>query len=81
MALRFVGIDPDTNGDNCPSIWVDDEDGSIVIQGWEVTDTTDLAQVAARSPIPDHEKVVRVPRRMASLLMEACHASTTDDVR
>lgn len=81
MALRFIGIDPDTNGDNCPSVWVDDTDGSIVIQGWEVTDSAELAQVATRSPIPDHEKVVRIPRRMASLLMEACGAEAASDVR
>lgn len=34
MALRFVGIDPNTGDSNCPSVWVDDRDGSIVIQGW-----------------------------------------------
>lgn len=81
MALRFVGIDPNTGGNNCPSVWVDDKDGSIVIQGWEVTDSAELAQVAARSPIPDHEKVVRIPRRMASMLMEACNAEAPHDVR
>ncbi|MFI0420280.1 hypothetical protein [Spongiactinospora sp. 9N601] len=78
MALRFVGIDPNTDGNNCPSVWVDERDGSIVIQGWEVTAKDDLAEVAARSPIPDNEKVVRVPRRMARLLMEACSGSAYD---
>ncbi|WP_431915214.1 hypothetical protein [Nonomuraea jabiensis] len=78
MALRFIGIDPNTDGNNCPSVWVDESDGSIVIQGWEVTGPEDLAQVAARSPIPDNEKVVRVPRRMAKLLMEACGGAAHD---
>ncbi|WP_113699372.1 hypothetical protein [Nonomuraea lactucae] len=78
MALRFIGIDPNTDGNNCPSVWVDESDGSIVIQGWEVTGPEDLAQVAARSPIPDNEKVVRVPRRTAKLLMEACDGAAHD---
>jgi hypothetical protein len=78
MALRFIGIDPNTDGNNCPSVWVDETDDSIVIQGLELTNPEDLAQVAARSPIPDNEKVVRVPRRMANLLMEACSASPHD---
>ncbi|WP_084772229.1 hypothetical protein [Nonomuraea candida] len=78
MALRFIGIDPNTDGNNCPSVWVDESDGSIVIQGWEVTGQEDLAQVAARSPIPDNEKVVRVPGRMAKLLMEACGGAAHD---
>ncbi|WP_433256310.1 hypothetical protein ACQPYK_17065 [Streptosporangium sp. CA-135522] len=78
MTLRFIGIDPGTDGNNCPSVWVDEKDGSIVIQGWEVMDHADLAQVAARSPIPDNEKIVRVPRRMAKLLMEACGGAADD---
>ena len=78
MALRFVGIDPGTDGNNCPSVWVDETDDSIVIQGWEVTAESDLDQVAARSPIPANEKIVRVPRRMAGLLIEACGGAARD---
>ncbi|MEV4896012.1 hypothetical protein AB0K48_42275 [Nonomuraea sp. NPDC055795] len=71
MALRFVGIDPDTPGGNCPSVWVDEEDGSIVLQGWEVTDPAEREQVAARSPILDHERIIRIPARMRHILLEA----------
>lgn len=81
MGLRFVGMDPDTDGNNCPSVWVDDKDGSIVIQGWEVNDPAEVAEVTVRSPLADHEKIVRVPRRMAHLLMEACYGNGTHDVR
>jgi hypothetical protein len=25
MALRFIGIDPDTGGDHCPAVFIDEE--------------------------------------------------------
>ncbi|MER5647989.1 hypothetical protein [Streptosporangium sp. NPDC002524] len=81
MALRFIGIDPNTGGNNCPSVWIDNSDGSIVIQGWEVTDPAELAEVSARSPILAHEKIVRLPRRMVPFLLEACGDELTDDIR
>jgi hypothetical protein len=72
MALRFIGIDPDTNGGNCPSVWIDEATGDLVFQGWEVTDDVTLAAVAVRSPIAAHEKVVRLPSRMRAIIQEAC---------
>ncbi|GAA3981169.1 hypothetical protein GCM10023085_74380 [Actinomadura viridis] len=72
MALRFIGIDPATGGGNCPSVWVDGDTGDLLFQGWEVTDARELAEIAARSPIAENEKVVRVPARMRSIIQEAC---------
>jgi hypothetical protein len=71
MALRFVGIDPKTNGGNCPSVWVDEATGDLVLQGSEITDPATLAEVGATSPIAAHEKVIRVPARMRSIIQEA----------
>jgi hypothetical protein len=71
MALRFIGIDPETNGGNCPTVWIDDVTGDFVFQGVEVTSGDMLAQIAARSPIPSHEKVVRLPARMRAIIQEA----------
>ena len=78
MALTFIGIDPDTNGGNCPSVWVDDSTGDLLFQGWEVTDQADLAEVAARSPIADGEKIVRLPARMRAIIQEACGGGAAD---
>jgi hypothetical protein len=78
MALRFVGIDPNTNGGNCPSVWIDEESGDILFQGWEVTDRATLAEVAARSPIAGHEKIVRLPARMRAIIQEACGDGAAD---
>ena len=55
MALVFVGIDPDTGGDNCPAVFVDDETGDLIFQGWTVTDPKMLGDVAKHSPIADDE--------------------------
>jgi hypothetical protein len=31
MALRFIGIDPNTGGDNCPAVFVDEETADLVL--------------------------------------------------
>lgn len=58
MALVFAGIDPDTGGDNCPAVFIDDETGDLIFQGWPVTDPKMLAGVG--------EQVRWLPRRHAS---------------
>ena len=40
-------------------MWVDDVDGSLVIQGWKLNDTAS-AEVNASAPIPEHETVLRI---------------------
>jgi hypothetical protein len=74
MALRFIGIDPDTDKDHCPTIFVDEDRGEFVIQGWKA-DVQLEEQVRAAGPLPNHEAVVRVPMRMANILRKACDAA------
>ncbi|WP_067474506.1 hypothetical protein [Actinomadura hibisca] len=71
MRLRFLTIDPETNGDHCPAVFVDEETGDLVFQGWTVTDATVLEQVGAHSPIGDDETVLRLPARMKAPILEA----------
>ena len=71
MALRFIGIDPETNGDHCPAAFVDEETGDLLLTGWTVTDAETLAEVTGHSPIAGHETVVRLPARMRQIVMEA----------
>jgi hypothetical protein len=78
MALRFIGIDPDTASGNCPSVWVDEVSGDLLFQGWEVTDQTTLDEVAAVSPIAAHEKIVRLPARMRTIIQEASSDGAAD---
>jgi hypothetical protein len=70
-AVRFIGIDPATPGGKCPAVFVDEETGDFLFQGWTVTDPSVLAQVAAHSPIADYESVVRLPARMREIILEA----------
>ena len=77
MALKFVGKDPDSPNNGSPTVWADEEDGSIVIQGWKIADDRTMSEITAEEPVPGHETVVRVPARMAAFLMEACGGGTT----
>ncbi len=71
MALVFIAIDPDTTGDHCPALFVDEETGDLLFQGWTVADPHALADVARHSPIADTESVVRLPARMRATILEA----------
>ncbi len=71
-ALRFIGVDPETPNTGSPTVWVDDDDDSLVIQGWKIEDEKTLAAIKATGPIPGHETVLRLPRRMAPFLLKAC---------
>jgi hypothetical protein len=71
MALVFIAIDPDTTGDHCPAVFVEEEPGDLLVQGWTVTDPQILAEVAQHSPVADNESVVRLPARMRAMILEA----------
>lgn len=81
LALRFVGIDPDTNGDHCPAVFVDEETGDLLFQGWTESDPQALTEVATHSPIAGHESVVRLPARMRHIVMEAVRGSEGPAIR
>ena len=71
MTLRFLAIDPNTNGDNCPALFVEEETGDLLVQGWTVSDVRTLAESGTHSPLADNESVVRLPARMRKAMMEA----------
>ncbi|MFI5867424.1 hypothetical protein [Streptomyces sp. NPDC051546] len=71
MALRFIGIDPDSDTGQCPTVWVDEDTADVVVQGWNADEAL-LAQCLETGSIPPTEGVVRIPARMAALLREAC---------
>lgn len=79
MALRFIGIDPDTDEKNCPRVWVDEESQEFVFQGWKADEALE-DEVRSTGPLPDYEAVVRIPARMAHILKEACNAIEHPDV-
>ncbi|MGW1226796.1 hypothetical protein [Streptomyces sp. NPDC001478] len=74
MSLRFFGKDPNSDGDECPSVWVDDATADMVFQGWKGDEATE-AECLQVGNIPDTEAVIRIPARMVPLIREACDAA------
>jgi hypothetical protein len=71
MALIFIAIDPETDSDHCPAVFVEEDTGDLLFQGWIVTDPATLAEVSRHSPVAGNESVVRLPARMRETILEA----------
>jgi hypothetical protein len=71
MALKFIAIDPGTDSDHCPAVFVEEETGDLLFQGWTVTERATLAEVDGHSRIAGNESVVRLPARMRAIILEA----------
>ncbi|WP_269853528.1 hypothetical protein [Streptomyces sp. RPT161] len=71
MALRFIGIDPNTGDNQCPTVWFDEDHQEFVFQGW-LADEELRADCLKAGSIPETEAVVRLPARMAQMIREAC---------
>ncbi|MDX3385465.1 hypothetical protein PV682_28970 [Streptomyces niveiscabiei] len=77
MPLLFIGIDPNSDDDDSPTIWVDLEKQELVLQGWKPDKALEAECADSQAPghakgIPGHEAVIRIPARMASMIREAC---------
>ncbi|MBW6433708.1 hypothetical protein KZ829_08120 [Actinoplanes hulinensis] len=66
MALRRLGKDPQSPNNGSPTVYLDEESGNYILQGWRVTDADRLAQMS----IPAHETVIEFPRRMMRFFPE-----------
>jgi hypothetical protein len=64
--LKKLGQDPDSPEGKSPTVYLDEETGNYVLQGWKITDTERLGQM----DIPDHETVIEFPRRMMEFFPE-----------
>ncbi|WP_155053869.1 hypothetical protein [Streptomyces blattellae] len=84
MAVEFIGIDPDTDRDHCPTVWADTEAQEILLQGWKpdaVTQTACESTSPAHGPVPDSEAIIRIPARLIPMIREACDAVERAPVR
>ncbi|MGF1425001.1 hypothetical protein [Kitasatospora sp. LaBMicrA B282] len=77
MTLRFFGMDPETQGNGSPTVWVDEVKRELVCQGLKPGEellteisTTEWAPGHATG-IPENEYVVRIPLRMAAIIRKA----------
>ncbi len=66
MTLHFLGKDPNSPNGDSPTVYYDDTDDSYVLQGFKITNPEELAQMT----IPEHETVIRFPRRMMQFFPE-----------
>lgn len=77
MALRFLGVDPATKDNGSPAMFLDDETGDLLFQGWVETDPATLTLAASYSRMAPNEKLVRLPARMRPVIEEALDAART----
>jgi hypothetical protein len=56
---------------------VDQQSKDLVIQGWTADERT-TGESSRDVPIPGHESVIRVPKRMIPLLREALRVAESD---
>ncbi|MFK0154634.1 hypothetical protein ACIQVK_21485 [Streptomyces sp. NPDC090493] len=59
MELRMLGTTSDDG--KCPTLYEDTATGDIVVQGYTVTDSEDIAQLAN---VLNGESFVRIPREL-----------------
>ncbi|MFE9881905.1 hypothetical protein [Streptomyces sp. NPDC005784] len=76
MALRKLGKDPESPSGGSPTVYLDEEKDSYLIQGWKVEDAERLGQM----DIPRHESVVEIPRRMVQFFLEVKQDDEAPDV-
>ncbi|MBT1187186.1 hypothetical protein HET69_25110 [Streptomyces sp. CJ_13] len=62
VALRILGKDPDSKTGDSPTIYLDEERDTYVVQGWKILDAERRAQL----DLPGHEDVIELPRRMVA---------------
>ncbi|MFD3942996.1 hypothetical protein [Streptomyces sp. NPDC058579] len=66
MALRMLGKDPESKDGASPTIYLDDETDTYLVQGYKVSD----GERRSLMDIPDHEDVIELPRRMVQFFLE-----------
>ncbi|MFH8487358.1 hypothetical protein [Streptomyces longisporoflavus] len=83
MAVQFIGIDPATDRDHCPTVWVDPEAGEILVQGRKPEARTEAeceATSPANGPVPGNEAIIRIPARMVPSI-RTCDALERAELR
>ncbi|MDT0450830.1 hypothetical protein [Streptomyces hesseae] len=74
MALRFLGIIPNTPDTDSPTIWLDEETGDLLIQSYKASEEeVEKCQEAGSIPghstaVPDHETIIRLPKVMLQFI-------------
>ncbi|MFB7272723.1 hypothetical protein [Streptomyces sp. NPDC056244] len=84
MQIQFVGIDPSTDRNECPTVWVDKEEQRLLIQSYNA-DEASQAQCEATSPaygpVPPTETIISIPARMVPAIRKAIDALENPGLR
>ncbi|QDY76520.1 hypothetical protein [Streptomyces qinzhouensis] len=75
MALIKLGKDPESPSGGSPTVYLDAEKDTYLVQGLKVQDVAHLKQM----DIPDHESVVEIPRRMVQFFLEMQQGAKNTD--
>lgn len=57
--MKLTHLGTESGKDGCPSVFTTDR-GTVVVQGWAVTDEEALAELRRRG-LPSHETAVEIP--------------------
>ncbi|WP_435969351.1 hypothetical protein [Streptomyces sp. Qhu_M48] len=74
MALRFLGIIPNSPDTDSPTIWLDEETGDLLIQSYTATEEEvkackEIGSISGHSSdVPEHETIIRLPKVMLKFL-------------
>lgn len=74
MALKFLGIIPNTPDTDSPTIWLDEETGDLLIQSYKATEEEvrkcqEIGSIPGHSTeVPDHETIIRLPKIMLQFI-------------
>ncbi|MFE5855019.1 hypothetical protein ACFQ61_17655 [Streptomyces sp. NPDC056500] len=77
MSVVFVGIDPESEEGESPTVWRRTENGDLLVQSYrateeEIRECQEAGSVHGHSTeVPAHETIVRIPARMIPILKEA----------
>ncbi|MBT2674482.1 hypothetical protein J7E95_27480 [Streptomyces sp. ISL-14] len=74
MALIKLGQDPESPEGKSPTIYLDDEKGTYLVQGWKVDDEARRSQL----DLPGHEDVIEIPKRMVRFFPEVKDGGRAD---
>jgi hypothetical protein len=65
VRIKLIGVDPQSNPTGSPTVYRTDQ-GSWIVQGWDITDAAVLAQMN----IPTGENAVEIPDRIVHFFQQ-----------
>ncbi|WP_441248967.1 hypothetical protein [Kitasatospora sp. McL0602] len=74
--LQFLGIIPNTPETDSPTIWLDPENGDLLIQSYKASEEDlrrckEVGSIPGHSTdVPEHETVIRLPEVMIKFITD-----------